>query len=87
MTKQQEAKIMTTYRVDVNKSQTVPCGMNSIRYMGKSKAEALKVYNQTLIGFNSWHGVDSSYGVVLSSWSGKYSDSDSIIKTKGFNHE
>jgi hypothetical protein len=37
---------MNTYRVDRVNSRRVPCGMNSIRYIGDNAKEAHKVFDQ-----------------------------------------
>ena len=61
---------MNTYRVDRSNSKTVPCGMNSIQYIGDNLAEAKRRFNLTLTGFDWWSKVDNNYGVILSEWNG-----------------
>ena len=71
---------MNKYRVDRNNSSTVPCGMNSILYIGDNLVEARRQFELALTGFDWWGKVDGSYGVILSQWTG----SDyKIIATKG----
>ena len=61
---------MNRYRVDRNNRNTVPCGMNSIQYIGDNLAEAKRRFNLTLTGFDCWGKVNSTYGVILSEWNG-----------------
>ena len=70
------------YRVDRAKGKTVPVGMNSILYLGESRSKAVHAFNDALPGFDEWTKPDDSYGVLLSSWSGNYSDTDTIIDFK-----
>jgi hypothetical protein len=60
---------MNTYRVDLNdKVNKVPCGMNSIRYVGDNIAAANKVFNTLKSGYDAWNKKDPSYGVTISKW-------------------
>ena len=61
---------MNKYRVDRNNKRHVPCGMNSIIYIGNNLIEAKRRYQQTLTGFDWWSKVDNNYGVILSEWNG-----------------
>ena len=61
---------MNKYRVDRNNKRHVPCGMNSIQYIGDNLAEAKRRFQQTLTGFDCWSKVDNNYGVILSEWNG-----------------
>ena len=71
---------MNKYRVDRNNKRHVPCGMNSIQYIGDNLAEAKRRFNLTLTGFDCWGKVNSTYGVILSEWNGT---DYSIIDSKG----
>lgn len=57
-------------------SRRVPCGMNSILYLGGSMREAGRVFDDAQTGLDTWNKPNPSYGVVLSIWNG----SDYIIK-------
>jgi len=75
---------MNTYRVDRNDSKSnVPCGMNSILYIGDSLRQAERVFNNAEAGINSWNQANANYGVTLSTWdSGR---NDYVVKRfKGF---
>lgn len=61
---------MNAYRVDRMRRGLVPCGMNSIRYLGDSLREADRTYDLLVPGFDAWDQPDASYGVVLSRWDG-----------------
>ena len=61
---------MNKYRVDRNNKRHVPCGMNSIIYLGDNLSEAKRRFQHTLTGFDWWSKVNASYGVVLSEWNG-----------------
>ena len=60
---------MNNYRVDRAMSATVPCGMNSILYIGDSWREARRVYAATAPGKDAWGQPNDAYGVLLSVWS------------------
>jgi hypothetical protein len=75
---------MNTYRVDINdKFDNVPCGMNSIRYIGDEITKALKVFNVLETGNDAWNKKDSSYGVIISKWD-KTKNDYVVLKHKGF---
>lgn len=60
---------MNTWRVDRNDSDSVvPCGMNSILYIGDSEQEARGTYLDTAPGRDAWNQVNDTYGVTLSRW-------------------
>ena len=59
---------MNKYRVDRVNSLRVPCGMNSIRYVGDSWGDARKVYDYLDTGKDAWNRPNPAYGVVLSVW-------------------
>lgn len=59
---------MNKYRVDRANSLCVPCGMNSICYIGDSWDEARKVYTYLDTGKDAWNQPNPAYGVVLSVW-------------------
>lgn len=75
------------YRVDRNDSyDNVPCGMNSILYIGDSLPQAVKAYNAVNPGIDAWNVPNPAYGVTLSKWNDVKNDY-SVIMKKGFNHE
>ncbi len=59
---------MNEYRVDRANSLQVPCGANSIVYIGDSFEDARYVYNQTDPGKDAWNQPNATYGVLLSVW-------------------
>lgn len=61
---------MSDYRVDRVDSKHVPCGMNSILYIGNNFNKAIKIFNEAKTGFNQYNEKDESYGVVISKWQG-----------------
>lgn len=77
----------TKYRVDVSDSPVVvPCGMNSIRYLGDNWSEARTVFAATQVGRDAWNQENILYGVTLSVWSGQHLTGDYVVKvSKGFN--
>jgi hypothetical protein len=56
------------YRVDRANFEFVPCGMNSIQYLGSSFKEARKVFNSIPSGYDVWNKPNSTYGLILSIW-------------------
>ena len=56
------------YRVDVTTSRYVPCGMNSIKYLGDDRQDALAVFSETEVGKDVWCKPNAAYGVILSVW-------------------
>jgi len=62
---------MNTYRVDRVNSRVVPCGMNSIRYLGDNAKEANDAFVKLKPGFDSWDNLNCTYGVILSVWDGE----------------
>lgn len=70
------------YRVDVANTLQVPCGMNSIRFLGDDLRDARWVFERWLPGFDSWYRPNASYGVVLSEYDGRLGDYR-IIDHKG----
>lgn len=74
---------MNTYRVDRADSLRVPCGMNSIRYIGDSWAQARAVFAQLDPGRDAWNQPNTAYGLLLSEWSDRAQDY--VVKaSKGF---
>lgn len=67
---------MNAYRVDRANSRRVPCGMNSLRYLGDNAKDAHKVFDQLESGFDSWNQPNLTYGVIFSVWNGE----DYVIK-------
>lgn len=59
---------MNTYRVDRVINRQVPCGMNSIRYIGDSFKVAKALFDKEPTGFDAWGQPNAAYGVVLSVW-------------------
>lgn len=59
---------MNNYRVDRAMSTTVPCGMNSILYIGDSWAAARDAFHQASPGYDAWNQPNGAYGVILSAW-------------------
>ena len=60
---------MKKYRVDRTQSTRVPCGMNSIIYLGDSFAAARREYDALAPGVDMWGQPNATYGVLLSTWS------------------
>lgn len=73
---------MNNYRVDKTDEYRVPCGMNSIRYIGDSETKARKVYAQTQPGADEWNRPQPQTFVILSKWNGA---DYTIIQSKGVN--
>jgi hypothetical protein len=73
---------MSEYRVDRVDELRVPCGMNSIVYVGRSYSKALRIFNQTDTGIDPWGRPDASYGLALSQYDPHKRDYV-ITKTKG----
>jgi hypothetical protein len=70
---------MNTYRVDKTDERRVPCGMNSIRYIGDSLKRARVAYNATQPGTDEWNQPKPHTFVILSKWNGT---DYAIIETK-----
>ena len=66
------------YRVDVANSRIVPCGMNSIRYIGDNYTQAKQTFDALPIGRDAWNQENVTYGVILSVWD--ESKHDYIVK-------
>lgn len=60
--------MLNEWRVDRAEGQCVPCGMNSIRYLGEEVAEARDVFLSLQPGFDAWAQPNPKYGVLLSRW-------------------
>lgn len=56
------------YRVDVVNSRIVPCGMNSIRYIGDNFTQAKQTFDNLPTGRDAWNQENATYGVILSVW-------------------
>ena len=56
------------YRVDVTPTRSVPCGMNSIKYLGDDWHDARAVFAETKARVDSWGKPNAAYGVILSVW-------------------
>lgn len=66
------------YRVDRVNSRRIPCGMNSILYIGDSWNTARAIFNAAQTGLDSWGKPNATYGVVISVWDA--SKNDYVIK-------
>ena len=66
-------KNMNNYRVDRNDSLNIPCGMNSILYIGENRNKAISMFKRASIGLDTWGGEDNGYGVLFSKWDDKKS--------------
>lgn len=58
----------TQIRVDRVNQPCVPCGMNSILYLGGDFRAAKREYDRAEVGVDTWGQPNASYGVVLSVW-------------------
>jgi len=65
---------MNKYRVDRAMSLTVPCGMNSICYIGDSLDDAVTVFNYLDPHKDKWNQPNRAYGLLLSVWSDDSND-------------
>lgn len=72
----------TSYRVDRVDALRVPCGMNSIVYLGKSPDEAKRAFAAAEPGLTPWGKANDSYGVVLSRYDERAQDYV-ILDSKG----
>ena len=59
---------MTTYRVDRADSLRVPCGTNSLLYLGNRAADAQAAFYAASTGLDPWGKPDPTYGLLLSRW-------------------
>ena len=74
---------MNKFRVDVNNQKRVPCGMNSIHYIGDNEKQAHRIFEETMVGVDSWGKSNIMYGVIFSVWN--ESKGEYVIKrVKGF---
>ena len=73
---------MNNYRVDRNDSLIVPCGMNSILYIGDNRNKAISIFKRALIGLDTWCGENHGYGVLFSKWDDKKNDYI-VLESKG----
>ena len=71
---------MSQYRVDRVDSRTVPCGMNSILYLGDNWNAAMRVFSKAETGLDAWNQPNSRYGVILSVWNGQRLTGDYVVK-------
>lgn len=63
--------LTTTYRVDRADSLHVPCGMNSILYLGNSAKDAQAAFYAAPTGLDPFNKPNSAYGLLLSRWNGQ----------------
>ena len=74
----------TKYRVDASQSpEIVPCGMNSLKYLGNDWRAACNIFDATRTGLDAWSRPNETYGVILSVWSETKRDYV-VKKSKGF---
>jgi len=73
---------MNDYRVDRADRLTVPCGMNSILYIGDDVAYAREVFSQAQPGLDVWNQPNPDYGVLMSKWNETLQDYV-ILRRKG----
>lgn len=66
-----EEPLTTTYRVDRADSLHVPCGTNSILYLGNRAADARTTFYAAPTGIDPWGKPDPTYGLLLSRWNGQ----------------
>lgn len=62
------------YRVDRVSSRRVPCGVNSIEYIGNDWNKAREVFHHTEVGIDEWGAPSERYGVILSVWNDEKRD-------------
>ena len=58
----------TNIRVDRVNQRQVPCGMNSLRYLGNDFRKAYLVFKSLEVGLDTWNQPNATYGVILSVW-------------------
>lgn len=58
----------TNIRVDRVNQRQVPCGMNSLRYLGNDFRKAYLVFKSLEVGLDTWNQPNCTYGVILSVW-------------------
>ena len=58
----------TNIRVDRVNQRQVPCGMNSLRYLGGDFKEAKRIFDELNVGLDAWNQPNCTYGVILSVW-------------------
>lgn len=71
----------TKYRVDRNACALgvrVPCGMNSLLYLGDSYRDASRAFEAAQPGIDSWGKPNATFGVTLAVWNGN----DYVVKRK-----
>lgn len=69
------------YRVDRNACAlgvSVPCGMNSLLYLGDNALEARKAFDVAEPGLDSWGRPNATFGVTMAVWNGE----NYIVKCK-----
>lgn len=71
---------MNKYRVDRNDSKSVPCGMNSIVYIGDNKRKARLTFVESNIGIDTWGQSNPDHGLTLSEHNGT---DYTIVDTRG----
>jgi hypothetical protein len=78
---------MNRFRVDRSDGLYVPCGMNSILYIGDSERLALRAFAQAQPGLNKSSQPNDSYGVVFSEWRGSHSVGEYVVRRSKFPQE
>lgn len=72
----------TDFRVDRVDELRVPCGMNSIVYVGPSEIAARTEFAKAKVGLDTWGKPNDTYGVILSRWS--VAEGDYVILDQKF---
>ena len=75
---------MNRFRVDRADSGAVPCGMNSIVYVGDSERDASRAFARSEPGLDAWGQPNESYGVLLSEWCGSHSVGEYRVRRSKF---
>jgi hypothetical protein len=73
---------MNKYRVDRSDGSRIPCGMNSLIYLGNNYRDALRAFKAAATGLDYWNQPRPEYGVILSQWNDAKLDY-AIIAAKG----
>lgn len=68
----------TNIRVDRVNQRRVPCGMNSLRYLGDDFRKAKRTFDELDVGVDTWDQPNCTYGVILSVWN--HGNNEYVIK-------
>ena len=58
----------TNIRVDRVNQRQVPCGTNSLRYLGGDFRKAKRTFDELNVGVDTWDQPNCTYGLILSVW-------------------